>query len=123
MAYRIGAIFYLLWGVLHLAAAYQGYQLALGEPAGEVQGRLLQNSWNLGFFALVAIFVAVFMNWRNSRTGYWINLAAVSAADIGFILFVMIPNYVPLFPPILGPVFWLLGALFTTLGLKTPAKA
>jgi 4-amino-4-deoxy-L-arabinose transferase-like glycosyltransferase len=123
MAYRIGAIFYVLWGVLHLAAAYQGVQLALSEASGEVQGRLMQNSWNLGFFAVVAIVVAIFFNWRNSRAGYWINLATVSAADIGFVLFVLAPGYVPLFPPVLGPVFWVLGALFTTLGLRAPAKA
>ncbi len=40
---------------------------------GVVQGRLFQNAWNLAVFALVALVVAIMMNWRNSHTGYWIN--------------------------------------------------
>ncbi|MEZ6021932.1 MAG: hypothetical protein R3C16_00570 [Hyphomonadaceae bacterium] len=119
MLYRIGAIFYALWGALHLAAAYEGYRLAMSVDAGLVQGRLLQNAWNLAIFAAIALVVAITMNWRNSRAGYWFNLAVVSGADIGFVLLVMLPGYVPFFPSILGPVFWLAGAFFTTLGRVT----
>ncbi len=121
MMYRIGAVFYFLWGVLHLAAAVEGYRFAMALDAGMVQGRLLQNSWFLAFFAILAILVAIFMNWRNSKTGYWVNLIAVSVADIGFILFILMPAYMPLFPGILGPVFWILAAIFSTLGLRSKA--
>ena len=27
--YRLGAVFYVLWGLLHLIAAWRGYQLGL----------------------------------------------------------------------------------------------
>jgi len=74
------------------------------------------------FFALVGITVAVIFNWHNSRLGYWINLATVSVTDIGFIAFVLAPGYLPIFPGILGPVFWLLGAVFSTIGLFASAK-
>jgi hypothetical protein len=122
MMHRIGAFFYGLWGLLHLAAALSGVQLAMSQSDGLVQGRLLQNAWNLGVFSLIAIGVAVFLNWRNSRTGYWANLIIVSAADIGFVLFVLVPGLIPLWPGILGPVFWLLGLAFTTLGLRSAPK-
>ena len=119
MMYRIGAVFYGLWGLLHLLAALDGFRLAMSVEAGLIQGRLMQNSWTLAFFSLVAIAVAIMMNWRNSRTGYWANLVIVSAADIGFILFVLAPGLIPLWPGILGPVFWLLGAAFSTVGLRS----
>jgi hypothetical protein len=116
--HRIGAIFYALWGALHLAAAAEGYRLATSVDPGVVQGRLFQNAWNLAIFAVVALVVAIAMNWRNSRAGYWINLINVSAADIGFVVFVMVPGYIDIFPGIMGPVFWILGAIFSTLGLN-----
>ena len=87
-----------------------------------VQGRVYQGAWNLLFFALVGMTVAVAFNWHNSRVGYWINLITVSVTDIGFIAFVLAPGYLPIFPGILGPVFWVLGVLFSTIGLIAPAK-
>ena len=86
------------------------------EP-GIVQGRIYQDAWNLLFFALFGIIVAVFLNWKNSRLGYWLNLVVVSAADIGFIVTVLMPGYVPLVPGGLGPLLWVLAVLFSTLGI------
>jgi hypothetical protein len=117
MFHKIGAVLYALWGALHLLAAFEGYRLATSVDAGAVQGRLMQNAWNIGFFALVALVVAVTMNWQNSPTGYWINLIAVSAADIGFILFVLLPGHIAVWPGILGPVVWILAVIFSTIGL------
>jgi hypothetical protein len=117
MLHRIGAIFYALWGLLHALSAAENFRFALSLEADAIQGRLLQNSWNLAFFAIVALVVAVTMNWRNDRTGYWINLITVSAADIAFVLFILMPGHLPLWPGILGPVFWIGGAVFSTLGI------
>jgi hypothetical protein len=116
--HRIGAILYALWGALHLMAAAEAYRLAIGAGAGPIQGRLLQNAWHLAVFAVVALVVAIAMNWRNSRTGDWINLVAVSAADIGFVIFVVVPGYIAPFPGLLGPALWLLAVIFSTLGLN-----
>jgi len=119
MLHRIGAIAYVLWGILHLLAASEAARLAFTVDGGAIQGRLLQNAWGLAVFALVATVIAITMNWRNSRAGYWINLVTVSAADLGFIIFILVPGHLPLWPGALGPVLWIAGALFTTLGLVT----
>ena len=74
MLHRIGAIAYVLWGILHLLAASEAARLAFTVDGGAIQGRLLQNAWGLAVFALVATVIAITMNWRNSRAGYWINL-------------------------------------------------
>ena len=66
MNHRIGAVMYVIWGVLHIRAATLVYQLGQTLEPGMVQGRVLQGAWNLLFFALVAIVVGVWMNWRNS---------------------------------------------------------
>ena len=119
MLHRIGAIAYVLWGILHLLAASEAARLAFTVDSGAIQGRLLQNAWSLAVFALVATVIAITMNWRNSRAGYWINLVTVSAADLGFIIFILVPGHLPLWPGALGPVLWIAGAVFTTLGLVT----
>lgn len=110
---RIGAIFYIIWGLLHFNAAYEVYQLGALQSPAMVQGRLYQNAWNLAFFALAAIIVGVWLNWRNDRLGFWLNLLIVSVTDLGFVLFVLLPGHLPLIPGIVGPVFWILGAIFT----------
>ncbi len=121
-AHKIGAVMYFVWGLLHLKAAYSVYQMGTSLEAGMIQGRIFQDAWNLLFFALVGITVAVVFNWHNSRLGYWINLITVSVTDIGFIAFVLVPGHLPVFPGILGPVFWLLGVVFSTIGLFASAK-
>jgi len=114
---RLGAVTYVLWGLLHIQAARLVYILGQTVEPGMVQGRIFQNAWNLLFFALFGIIVAIFLNWKNSRLGYWLNLIVVSAADIGFIVAVLIPGYVPLVPGALGPALWILAVLFSTLGI------
>ncbi len=81
-----------------------------------VQARLLQDAWNLASFSVAGFAVALILNWRNERWGFWINLAVISVADVGFIIFVLLPGYLPLWPGLLGPIFWLLGLALTTVG-------
>jgi len=114
---QIGALFYVAWGVLHLYAAYQVYsKLGVRQPAGMLQGRIYQSAWNLACFALAAIGVALVSNWFNSPLGFWLNLALTSVTDIGFLLFIIWPKYLPLWPGLLGPALWVLALLFSTLG-------
>ena len=68
-----------------------------------VQGRVFQDAWNLLFFSIIAISVAATLNWRNSVWGYWINFATVGIADTGFIFFVLVPGYTPVWPSASGP--------------------
>jgi len=118
---RIGAVFYILWGVLHIMAAVEEFSLGSELERGVIQGKLNQGAWDLLFFSSFAITVAIKYNWKNDRLGYWLNLVVVSAADIGFLLFVFLPGYVPFFPGILGPVFWLIALTFTSLGVRSDA--
>ncbi|MFZ0543970.1 MAG: hypothetical protein WAM60_00935 [Candidatus Promineifilaceae bacterium] len=115
--YIIGAVFYAVWGVLHLGAAKRGFDLAKSQEPGPVQGRLYQNAWNLAFAAVFVILIAVIYNLKNSPMGYWLNLSLASITDIGFIIFVLIPGYISLREGILGPVLWILAVIFSTLGI------
>jgi hypothetical protein len=45
-----------------------------------VRGRLHQGGWNLFFFGVTAIGVALTLNIRNSKWGYWINLGILALA-------------------------------------------
>ena len=116
---RLGAITYVLWGLLHIIAAQKVYQLGQSLEPGMVQGRVFQDAWNLLFFALFGSVVAVFLNWKNSRLGYWLNLVVVSAGDIGYVLFLLLPGYIPWVPGGLGPLLWVLAALLSTVAELT----
>ena len=121
-ASKIGAVLYIIWACLHLLATYSVYTLGRSLSPSIVQGRVFQDAWNLLFFSIVAISVAATLNWRNSVWGYWINFATVGVADTGFIFFVLVPGYTPVWPSILGPVFWVLATIFSTIALLTRAK-
>ncbi len=118
---KIGSVLYVFWGLLHIVAAFDEFALGASLNYGLVQGKINQGAWDLLMFALASILIAIFYNWKNNRLGYWLNLLIVSAADIGFIIFVLIPGYVALFPGVLGPVFWISAAIFSTLGINSKA--
>lgn len=120
---RWGAASYVIWSVLHLQAAYAVHKLALGVPVSMVQGRLLQDAWNLLAFSVAGAGTAIVLNWRNSTWGYWINAGIISIADLGFVFFVLIPGHMPIWPGIVGPVFWLVGLILTTLGITARDSA
>jgi hypothetical protein len=113
---QIGAILYIAWALLHINAAFQVYKLGSRQTVGMVQGRIYQSSWNLAFLAVAVIVVAVVYNWFNNPLGYWFNLVLTSVTDIGFILFVVVRRYLPLRPGLMGPIFWILAVIFSTLG-------
>jgi hypothetical protein len=46
----------------------------------------------------------------------------VSAADIGFILFVLLPGHAPMNPAALGPIIWILAVVFSTLGYRQASR-
>jgi hypothetical protein len=114
---KIGAVLYIIWACLHLLAAYSVYMLGRSLDSSMVQGRVFQDAWNLLCFSIIAISVAATLNWRNSVWGYWINFVTVGIADTGFIFFVLVPAYTPAWPGILGPVFWVLATIFSTIAL------
>ena len=114
---KVGAVAYVMWGTLHIQAARLVFLLGDSLEPGMVQGRIYQDAFSLLFFAIFGIAVAVWLNWQNSRLGYWLNLVVISAADIGFIVYVLLPGYVPLVPGGLGPLLWVVAIIFSTLGI------
>ena len=113
---QAGALFYLLWGLLHLVASFQVFKLGRGQDSGMVRGRLYQNAWNLASIAIAVVVIAVVYNWNNSPLGYWLNVGMTSITDIGFILFIVVPRYLPLRFSLPGPALWILAVIFSTLG-------
>jgi len=88
----------------------------LGGVAG---GVLAQHGWNLAMFGVFAVVVGAALNWRNSRSGYWLNLGVVSGADVGFIFAILVPGYIRLVDGLWGPALWALAVIFSTIGLLT----
>ena len=114
---RLGAVFYILWGLLHFIAAKKVFMLGQTLESGLVQGRIYQDAFYLLFFAIFGIVIAVMFNWKNSKLGYWLNLVVISVGDIGFIITVLMPGYIPLFPGSLGPILWLIALTLTTISM------
>jgi hypothetical protein len=122
LAAKIGAACYAVWGILHLLAAGAVYQLS-ESASGMAQGRLQQDAFYLVFFAVAGVAIAVTLNWRNDRLGYWMNAILIAVADIPFVLFILLPGLMPWWPGALGPLLWIAGLVFTTLGRLAPAAA
>lgn len=118
----LGAAAYFAWGVLHFLAAANSFEFAATMEAGLTQGRLFQGAFYVASFAAVAVVVALGFNWRNSRAGYWVNLLAVSAADIPFVLFIAAPGHMTGPEAVVGPTLWLTGVAFSTLALWTSRR-
>lgn len=117
---KIGAVLYVLWGSLHLMAAYSVYQVGLEASNGMERGRLFQCAFYVFTFAVSAIALAIKMNWQNSRTGFWLNALIVGIADVPFILFEIVPGHVPAWPGFVGPAVWVTAMIFTGLGQMRP---
>ena len=112
---RLGALCYVLWGLVHYNAAYGLFQFAGTVPASMGRGRLQQDGFYLAGLATIGIVVGVWLNWRNDRVGFWLNAVAISLGDIPFVLFVLLPGYMPFWPGVLGPALWIAGLSFTAL--------
>ena len=119
---KIGAIFYILWGILHFQAAWGIYLLGKAQGPGMAQGRLWQDSFFLFLISVATIYVAVRYNWRNSRLGYWLNFFIVSTEDLLFIFLIVVPGYVPVATLLTGPLLWILGLIFTTIAYPWQEK-
>jgi hypothetical protein len=115
IAAKLGAVLYVCWGLLHFTAAYGVLKLAQNSPGAMAQARLMQTAFYLAAFAAAAIIFAITLNWRNNRFGFWVNAVMVGIADIPFILFVLVPGYVPWWPGLLGPLLWIAAFFFTAL--------
>jgi len=119
---KLGSITYVLWGVLHIVVASKVYELGQTLDTDIVQARIFQDAWSLLFFAIFAILIGLFFNWKNDRLGYWLNLIVVSVTDIGYLLFILVPGYVSIIPGVIGPALWVLAVVFSTIAIRRNIK-
>ncbi|WP_194911198.1 hypothetical protein [Catenulispora rubra] len=113
----IGYAFYLLWAVLHVQAGNAVARLGRAQHHSMVQARLYQDAWTLYFAAgLIAVFsvLAVVRAWQPA---FWLVLGIAFVTDVSFIVFVLVPHYMSLWPGLQGPLAWAGGLAFTTAGL------
>ena len=116
---RTGAVLYILWAVIHLFSALNGFRLAGAlQDGGLALGRLHQSAFYLAAFAILAGIVAIRMNWRNSVLGYQTNLVIVSTASLGTILFILLPGHVAMWPGIAGSIVWVAALAVSTLAVR-----
>lgn len=93
-----------------------GIETAPEALTGHVANLLAEHYAELIAFGVLAIWVAVVLNWKNRSLGFWINLVVMGVVDAAFLLGEVVPGYAPL-ASISGPLLYVLGAVFTGLGL------
>ena len=115
---RIGAVLYVVWGLLHLGSGLLGIWLT-GQPgtpdrAGGMAAMPTQAS-GLSEAGLGLIR----QHSHDIATGGAVAMA-IALLDLGMIVFVLLPGHVPLLDGLIGPVLWLGGLALTT--LARPAR-
>ncbi len=142
---KTGAVLFALWGIIHvvggammLSALNQGGAVAyLAMTTTGVAPEILSttpdlvgvnatlgmHAWNLTWIGALVFAVAVTLNWRNRVTGFWVNLALVSGADIGLLAFMIVPGVMRLQDGLPGLVLWLPATVFAALGLSTKGRS
>lgn len=116
----LGSLFYLLWGLLHIQAGVKVARLGLRlHESTMLQGRVYQASFYLLSSAGAIIVVALVSNWKVSnwkgwKFGYWLTLGIAAVSDVSFILFILVPGYIKLWPGLQGPLAWGIAMIFWT---------
>jgi hypothetical protein len=119
IAAKIGAAFYIMWGILHIyvGVLVLGKLLAQGLPVGTDAGRGVMYFWLVILVGVQVILVSIFLNWRNDRAGYWINAWTSTAGDLGLVVFMMVPGNLSFTQGISGPILWAPALIFSTYAL------
>ncbi len=138
LAHRIGAVGYVLWGLLHVvggslimvtarsdgpaALALFGTGVAPEEipPATSpvTEAVLAFHGWNIMWAGLLVTVVAVVLNWRNSRSGFWFNMAVVAGADLGLIWTMLASGVMRPADGAPGLVLFAIALIFSFIGLR-----
>ena len=124
---KLGAIGFGLWGLLHIAGggiilfstvfdgATAGYAVYGhdGSPLPAATGAVLAYfSYLLALSGAAVLIIAIKLNRTNSQTGLAINTALIALVELGLILFLIVPGYLPLLEASPGFVFFAVGAIF-----------
>lgn len=143
-AARVGAVFYLLWGLVHVSGgaaqlttlrskggAGLAAMISSGRPfdpaAGSVPavaGAFMgMGAFNILWIGVLVAVLALTLNWRNSRLGYWLNLGIVGATDAGLVVALLVPGYMAWSDGLIGIVLFVLAFGASTAGMVTANDA
>lgn len=144
LAVQAGAVFFLLWGVLHIWVGYagaSGYLSGLGAqwnllaggvkvprealvlptdaPTVLAQSQLLLNfCLDVAGYGVLALFVAWGLWFRSSVAAYLVGAIVIGICDLAFSFCLVTPGVIEkTFPVVIGPILWLLAVAITPLGL------
>ncbi len=142
--HKIGAVFYVLWGVAHIlggammlnTVASEGGTAALGMLGNGVSLEQLPQDlngvansalgllfWDLTWFGALVAIVAITMNWKRSLAGFWITLGVVLATDLAYMYAIVIPGYIAFPRGFIAPPLAVLAIVFSIVGyLRRPTK-
>lgn len=149
-AAKMGALLFLLWGVLHIWVGYEGiHQYLTGGPQGQwnmiiggshaprgafnhatdaltarAHGQLLLNFCiDVGGYGVLGGVVAWLLWSRASWVGYFIGLVVIGIADLTFLFAMVTPGIIELNAGTLGgPVLWFLAIAIAPYGLPPLRK-
>jgi hypothetical protein len=134
---KAGAIWYALWGIVHVLGAalqlvalrsqggagltamistarpFDAQAAAVPEASAAFMG---MGAFNLLWIGALVTVVAVTLNWRNARLGYWLNLGIVGATDAGLLWALLVPGIMAWSDGLVGLVLFAAAVVCSTLG-------
>ena len=144
IAAKIGAILFVLWGILHIWVPYGGFSdfeenghmfgmFTGGEmvaktdiilPSDMKTAFTINNLFfnfvsDVGGFGVLSLFIA-YMIWTGSCPwiAYLIGLICLGIADVAFVRYMVASGTIErTFPVVVGPLLWVLAVLITPFGL------
>jgi hypothetical protein len=134
---RIGAVFFGLWGLLHLvggfailatalgggpAAGFAFYEQSGGEFTALAGAILAMNSFTIAWVGALVTVIAFTMNWRNDCKGFLLNVTLAGMMDVALVVFLLAPGFVSLGSALNGISLLVLAVIFSSLGLLRQRK-
>ncbi|HSD68589.1 MAG TPA: hypothetical protein VLB07_03500 [Woeseiaceae bacterium] len=105
---KVGAISFILWGLLHVVGG-AAILAALADGPAQGYAVYLQHAGSytalsgaiLGYFAYLILVTGVaatviggWLNWRNSQAGLAVNTIMIGVVDAGLVYFLVLPGFV-----------------------------
>jgi hypothetical protein len=129
---RIGAVFFGLWGLLHViggsailmttlgsgpAAGFAFYEQSSGDFTSLAGAILAMNSFTIAWVGALVIAIAATMNWRNDCTGFLLNVALAGLMDVALVAFLLAPGFVSPGDALGGISLLVIAVIFSSIGL------
>lgn len=134
---KTGAVFFLLWGLLHIIGGGAILAAVADSPASgfaiyeesaadytALSGRVLGYlAYSFIWIGVLVSYVAIRFNWNNSQDGLALNTALVGLTDIGLIVFLVLPGFVSWGEAAPGLILFVGGVIFGGLACQSAGAA